>query len=98
MIEFDLDIPSLSEEGIELKEGFNKPFDRVRELSSRSMIDWLLMIEMLIVLIISFDRIVETIYNYMNTIQIQESDLNMQMYKDFVCLIVSTWKELRELR
>ena len=48
------------------------------------------MIEMLIVLIISFDRIVETIYNYMNTIQIQESDLNMQMYKDFVCLIVST--------
>ena len=39
MIEFELDIPSLSEEGIELKEGFNKPFDRVRELSSRSMID-----------------------------------------------------------
>jgi len=37
--EFDLDIPSLSEEGIELKEGFNKPFDRVRELHSSSMID-----------------------------------------------------------
>ena len=38
MIEFDLDIPSLSEEGIEI-EYRDKPFEGVRELHSSSMID-----------------------------------------------------------
>ena len=53
MVEFELDIPSLSEEGIEM-EYRDKPFEEVRELHSSSMIDWLLMNEMLIVLIDSF--------------------------------------------
>jgi len=41
MIEFELDIPSLTEYGIELKEGFTKPLDIFyrTELSSWSMID-----------------------------------------------------------
>jgi len=51
MIEFELDIPSLSEEGIEMRyEGF----ENVNVLTSASMIGLLLMIEMLIVLIGSF--------------------------------------------
>ena len=53
MIVFELDISSLSEEGIEM-EYRDKPFEGVRELHSSSMIDWLLMNEMLIVLIDSF--------------------------------------------
>ena len=56
MIEFELDIPSLSEEGIEMEYYRDKPFEGVRELHSSSMIDWLIMIEMLIVLINSFNR------------------------------------------
>ena len=55
MIEFELDIPSLSEEGIEM-EYRDKPFEEVRELHSSSMIDWLIMNEMLILLIDSFNR------------------------------------------
>ena len=51
MIEFELDIPSLSEEGIEMRyEGF----ENVNVLTSASMIGLLLMNEMLIVLIDSF--------------------------------------------
>ena len=51
MIEFELDIPSLSEEGIEMRyEGF----ENVNVLTSASMIGLLIMIEMLIVLIGSF--------------------------------------------
>ena len=51
MIEFELDIPSLSEEGIEMRyEGFQN----VNVLTSASMIGLLLMNEMLIVLIDSF--------------------------------------------
>jgi len=38
MIEFELDISSLSEEGIEM-EYRDKPFEGVRELHSSSMID-----------------------------------------------------------
>ena len=52
MIVFELDIPSLSEEGIEMRyEGFQN----VNVLTSASMIGLLLMIEMLIVLIDSFE-------------------------------------------
>ena len=56
MIEFELDIPSLSEEGIEMEYYGDKPFEGVRELHSSSMIDWLIMNEMLILLIDSFNR------------------------------------------
>ena len=52
IIEFDLDIPSLTEEGIHMGSAFGE----VRELVCSSMIDELLMIEMLILLIDSFDR------------------------------------------
>ena len=55
MIEFELDIPSLSEEGIEM-EYRDKPFEEVRELHSSSMIEYMIMNEMLILLIDSFDR------------------------------------------
>ena len=54
MIEYDLDIPSLTDEGIQL----NSAFNGVQELNSSSMIDWLIMIEMLILLIDSFESIV----------------------------------------
>ena len=53
IIEFDLDIPSLTEEGIQLNP---LSFGEVRELVCSGMIDELLMIEMLILLIDSFDR------------------------------------------
>ena len=56
MIEFELDIPSLSKEGIEMEYYKDKLFEGVRELHSSSMIDWLLMNEMLILLIDSFNR------------------------------------------
>ena len=55
MIEFELDIPSLTLDEIQMD---SCAFENVDELDSSSMIDWLLMIEMLIVLIGSFDRIV----------------------------------------
>ena len=55
MIEFELDIPSLTLDEIQMD---SCEFENVDELDSSSMIDWLIMIEMLIVLIGSFDRIV----------------------------------------
>ena len=55
MIEFELDIPSLTLDEIQMG---SCAFENVDELNSSSMIDWLIMIEMLIVLIGSFDRIV----------------------------------------
>ena len=54
MIVSEIDIPSLTDEGIQL----NSAFNGVQELNSSSMIDWLIMIEMLILLINSFDSIV----------------------------------------
>ena len=54
MIEFELDIPSLTTEGIQMR-GHNT-FSKVNELHSSSMIDRLIMNEMLILLIDSFDR------------------------------------------
>ena len=57
MIEFDLDIPSLTEEGIHMGSAFGE----VRELVCSSMIDELLMIEMLILLNTTFDM--ELLYN-----------------------------------
>ena len=52
MIEYELDIPSLTEHGILLGGAFWK----VRELTSSSKIEWLIMIEMLILLIDSFEE------------------------------------------
>ena len=54
MIVSEIDIPSLTDEGIQLNSAFNS----VKELNSSSMIDELIMIEMLILLIDSFDSIV----------------------------------------
>ncbi len=56
MIDFDLDIPSLTLEGIQMGSAFKD----VIELHSSSMLVCLLMIEMLILLINSFDKIVIT--------------------------------------
>ena len=55
MIVSELDIPSLTEDGIKMTDD---AFSKVKELNSSSMIDWLIMIEMLILLIDSFDSIV----------------------------------------
>ena len=55
MIEFELDIPSLTLDEIQMD---SCAFENVDELDISSMIEWLIMIEMLIVLIGSFDRIV----------------------------------------
>ena len=52
MIEFELDIPSLTQDEIQM----NNSFNRVREVTSSSMIDELIIIEMLILLINSFVR------------------------------------------
>ena len=53
MIEFDLDIPSLTEDGIYMD---NHTFENEKELTGSSMIDKLIMIEMLTLLIDSFER------------------------------------------
>ena len=57
MTEFELDIPSLTQEGIQMNDYV---FSKVRELQSISMIDWLLMIEMLILLVDLFYRRVKS--------------------------------------
>ena len=51
MIEFELDIPSLTDDGIQMN---GDSFIGVKELHSSSMIDRLIMNEMLILLIDSF--------------------------------------------
>ena len=55
MIVFELDIPSLTDEGIQISYAFIK----VRELTCSSMIDGLIMIEMLTLLVDSFNLIEE---------------------------------------
>ena len=56
MVAFDIDIMLLTEEGIQLRKEYIIPFNNVKKLSSSSTIDLLIMIEMLILLINSFDR------------------------------------------
>ena len=51
MIEFESDIPSLTDEGIQID---HDSFKRVRVISSSSMGDWLIMTKILILLIDSF--------------------------------------------
>ena len=53
-IKFELDIPSLTEHGIQMDD---LPFWYVKELNSSSMIDLSIIIKMLILLIDSYDRI-----------------------------------------
>ena len=53
MTEFELDIPSLTEDGIQIT---REAVRRVKELNTSSMIDELIMIDMLILLIDSFNR------------------------------------------
>ena len=53
MIESELDIPSLTENGIQMG---HTVFYKVKELNSSSMFAWLIIFEMLILLIDSFDR------------------------------------------
>ena len=53
MIILEIDIPKLNKEGIEM--GIDS-FDNVKELNSSSMIEWLLMIEILMLLIYSLER------------------------------------------
>ena len=55
MIVFELDIPSLTDEGIQIQYAFIK----VRELTCSSMIDGLIMIKMLTLLVDSFHIIEE---------------------------------------
>ena len=57
MVAFDIDIMLLTEEGIQLRKEYIIPFNNVKKLSSSSTIDLLIMIEMLILLINSFDKI-----------------------------------------
>ena len=66
MIVFELDIPSLTEEGIQM--GGNE-FSNVKELVCSSMIYELLMIEMLLLSIDSFDRGARSYQRKMNMIQ-----------------------------
>ena len=54
-IEFELDIPSLTEQGIQMT---CKAFNNVKVLTCSSKIDWLILIEMLILLNITLQRIV----------------------------------------
>ena len=59
MIVFDLDIQALTEEGIQIMD--TESFSNVRILKSRSMIDGLMMIEMLMLLKTTFDsRVIVT--------------------------------------
>ena len=53
MIVFEVDICKLTQNGIEMK---YSPFIEVKELESSSMIEWLIMNEILTVLINSFNR------------------------------------------
>ena len=58
MIECELDVQALTEEGIQIRD--TESFCNVRRMNSRSMIDWLI-IKMLILLRTTFDtRVVVT--------------------------------------
>ena len=72
MIEFELDIPLLTEDGIQMEYSFS----RVKELDSSSMIDELILIEMLILLINSFDKIVK---NYRREVLRTRNSSNMSL-------------------
>ena len=55
MIEFELDIPSLTDEGIQIDDD---SFKIVKAISSSCLGDWLMMTKILILLIDSFERVV----------------------------------------
>ncbi len=72
MIEFELDIPLLTEDGIQMEYSFS----RVKELDSSSMIDELILIEMLILLINSYDKRVK---NYRREVLRTRNSSNMSL-------------------
>ena len=72
MIVFDVDIPSLTEDGIQMEYSFS----RVKELDSSSMIDELILIEMLILLINSYDKRVK---NYRREVLRTRNSSNMSL-------------------
>ena len=53
MIECELDVQALTEEGIQIRD--TESFCNVRRMNSRSMIDWLIIIKMLMLLRTTFD-------------------------------------------
>jgi len=72
MIEFELDIPLLTEDGIMMDYSFSE----VRELVCSSMIDELILIEMLILLINSYDKRVK---NYRREVLRTRNSSNMSL-------------------
>ena len=54
MTEFELDIPSLTEHGIQM----NKSFEKIKDINYSSMLARLILIEMPTLFIISFDEII----------------------------------------
>ena len=72
MIEFELDIPLLTEDGIQMEYSFS----REKELDSSSMIDELILIEMLILLINSYDKRVK---NYRREVLRTRNSSNMSL-------------------
>ena len=72
MIEFELYIPLLTEDGIQMEYSFS----RVKELDSSSMIDELILIEMLILLINSYDKRVK---NYRREVLRTRNSSNMSL-------------------
>ena len=65
MIEFELDIPTLTQYGICMD---FRGFSEVKEINSRSMIDELLMIEMLILLNDTFNKGAEVVVQLTNAV------------------------------
>ncbi len=53
-MEFELDIPSLTEHGIQM----NKSFEKIKDINYSSMLARLILIEMPTLFIISFDEII----------------------------------------
>ncbi len=84
MIVYELDISALTKEGIQMDE---YAFENVDELDSSSIIDWLIMIEMLILLVNSFDRIANVLKN---------SDIKVIVWYVlyWLCLLIINWTNL----
>ena len=77
LIEFELDIPSLTQQAIQMG---SDSFERVKVLQTLSMIEGMIMTEMLILLIDSFDRRVVICSVLMSTTSVQrQNDLIVDM-------------------
>ena len=87
MVESDIDIPNLTKDHIEMQASFIN----VKELYSSSIIEWLLMIEMLMVLNNSFEQL-QSSY-----IRSDEFPKDLVKILDFY-LCAEMWLSLREKR